>query len=61
MHNFTNLNPWWKYSVTICGALQMLNIVKSTSPCTCGDDHHIQGGPVFNHTLPEGTYYSNSC
>lgn len=55
MFNFINLNPWGKYSVTICGGLQLLRISVNRAACTCGDDHHIPGGPVFTRTLPEGT------
>ena len=55
MHTFTDLTPWWKYSVTICGGLQLLRISVNKAACTCGDDHHIPGRPVLNCTLPEGT------
>lgn len=54
MFNFTNLTPWCSYSVTICSELQSLNIIPvNTTACTCGNDYHIPGGPVFAHTLPE--------
>ena len=61
MFNFTNLNPWSNYSVTICAGLQLMRIKVNTAVCTCGNDHHMPGGPIFNHTLPEGTDYSKSC
>ncbi|KAL9985053.1 hypothetical protein ACROYT_G007410 [Oculina patagonica] len=52
-HSFTDLSPWSNYSVTICSGLNMAYIPVNDTTCTCGDDHHLPGGPVFNHTLPE--------
>ncbi|KAL9985058.1 hypothetical protein ACROYT_G007416 [Oculina patagonica] len=50
---YTDLSPWSHYSVTICSGLNVAYIPVNDTTCTCGDDYHLPGGPVFNHTLPE--------
>ncbi|KAL9985061.1 hypothetical protein ACROYT_G007421 [Oculina patagonica] len=52
-YSFTDLSPWSNYSVTICSGPHMSYIPVNDTTCTCGDDYHLPGGPVFNHTLPE--------
>jgi len=54
-YTFTSLTPWTNYSVTICGGI-IDEIPVNESTCTCGGPRYIPGGPVFQHTLPEGIF-----